>query len=90
MGIVGVMKLVPLIVSAVQAVEGLVTDKKGKAKQDAAVDMVRSLMPLIEGYVGRDLLDDTAVAAAVRSTIDAVVHLQNVAISARRAKPSAA
>ena len=81
-----ILKLVPVIVAAVQAVETLLTNKKGKEKQDAAVDMVRTLLPLVEGYVGQDLLDDAQVQLAVRAAIDAVVALQNTVDAVRKSR----
>lgn len=83
-----VVKLFPLIVAAVQSVESLLSDKKGKAKQDAAVDMVGTLLPLVESYVGKDLLKDGEVQKAVRAAIDAVVALQNVVAAVRAARPT--
>jgi len=83
---VQIVKLVPLIVTAVKAVESLTTGKKGKEKQEAAVDMVRDLLPLIEGYVGADVFDDAQVQAAVREAIDAVVALQNTVEAVKKAK----
>lgn len=81
-----VVKMIPLIITAVTAVEKLVTDKKGKEKQDAAVDMVRTLLPLIEGTIGKDLLDDVQVQTAVRSAIDAIVALEKTVESVKKAK----
>lgn len=87
MGIfVTIVKIVPLIVAAVQAVESLLTNKHGKDKQDAALNMVKSLLPLIEEFVGKDLLDDAQVQVAVRSAIDAIVALQNTVEAVRKAK----
>lgn len=81
-----VFKMVPLIITAVTAVEKLVTDKKGDAKKEAAVDMVRTLLPLIEGTIGKDLLDDTQVQTAVRNAIDAIVALENTVDAVKKAK----
>jgi|TARA_R110000787_G_scaffold141904_6_gene255462 hypothetical protein len=74
----GALKLFPLIMAAVQAVERM-SSKKGKAKQDEAVNLVGDLVPLIESSIGRDVVDDAKVQAAIRAVIDAVVALQNVA-----------
>lgn len=81
------LKLAPLIIGAVHAIEGLVTSKHGKDKQDAAVDLVGVMLAAIEGTAGRDLLNDAAVQDATRRVIDAVVALQNVIAS--RAHPLA-
>jgi hypothetical protein len=78
----GALKLIPLILAAVQAVERMST-KKGKAKQEEAVHLVGDLVPLIEASVGRDVVDDEKVQIAIRSVIDSVVALQNVAASVK-------
>jgi len=70
-------RIVPLVWTAVQAVERLVKGK-GQEKQDAAVDLVGDLLATVEGAAGKDLLNDAAVVAAVRRLIDAVVAVQNV------------
>lgn len=82
----GVAKLIPLIVTAVGAVERL-TSKKGKEKQDAAVTMIGDVLPLIEGAIGRDVVNEADVQTALRKVIDAVVALNNVVrdVVARRA-----
>ena len=73
-----IFRMVPLVLGAVQAVEQLKSAKKGQAKQDAAVNMVRAALPLAEEIGGADLLDDAAVDAATRHVINAVVALENV------------
>jgi hypothetical protein len=73
----GALKLIPLIVSAITAVEKLV-EKKGQAKQDAAVDLVTQLVPLIEASIDRDVVDDAAVQQGLRDTITATVSLMNI------------
>jgi hypothetical protein len=76
-----------MIAAAVQAVEKLVA-KPGPQKQDAALELVAELLPLVEASVGRELLDDADVQAAVRAAIDAVVRLNNV-ITATCVRPRA-
>jgi hypothetical protein len=76
------LKLLPFIVEAVSWVEKFVT-RKGKAKQDAAVYMVKSIVGVVEIADGRDLLDDDDVEVATRKVIDAVVALQNVIMHKR-------
>lgn len=80
-------KIVPLVITAVNAVEKLADSAKGKDKQDAAVDLVSSMLAVVEGGVNKDLLNDAAVQEAVRKVIDAVVALQNV-IATRAAATS--
>lgn len=71
-------KLVPVVVAAITAVERLMTAGKGKEKQDAAVEIVGDLIPLVEASINNDLLNDDDVQDAIRKIIDAVVALQNV------------
>lgn len=74
------MKLLPYISSAVEWVERFVR-RKGRAKQDAAVQMILSMLTVAESAKEKDLLDDQAVEEATRRVIDAVVALQNVIAS---------
>ena len=70
-------KLLPLITMAISAVETL-SGKKGKEKQDAAIDLIGQFVPLAEAQVGHDLLNEAAVQDAIRKVIDAKVALMNV------------
>lgn len=72
------LKLVPLIVAAVNAVERMAGAKKGQDKQDEAILLVGDLLPVIEASIGRDLVNEAEVQGALRKVIDAVVALQNV------------
>ena len=74
------LKLLPFIIEAVSWVEKFVT-RKGQAKQDAAVYLVKSIVGVSEIAHERDLQDDDAVEDATRKVIDAVVALQNVIAS---------
>ena len=84
--ITGVVKLLPLIMAAVHAVERM-SGKKGKDKQDEAISLVGDLVPLVEASIGRDVVNENDVQGAIRKVIDAVVALQNVVrdVVARRA-----
>jgi hypothetical protein len=78
MGFVAIgLQLLPLLVEAITWVERFST-RKGREKQDAAVQLVKSLLGLTEEASNRDLLDDEQVEAATRTVIDAVVALQNL------------
>ena len=77
--ITGAMKLIPLIITAVSAVERIGGAKKGKEKQDEAIALVGDLVPLIESSIGRNVVNEAEVQSAIRKVIDAVVALQNVA-----------
>jgi len=90
--------LVPLIVSSIKMVERLFTKAPGKTqeeynreRQDAAVEGVADLLPLIEGAVDRDVVDDQLVQSALRKAIDAIVALFNVVrdVKAKRAAAAA-
>lgn len=79
-------KIYPLIAMAVTMVEKVAHAAKGKDKQDAAVDAIGVGLELLESGLGRDLLDDAEVQAALRSAVDSYVHLQNVIAKAKAAK----
>ena len=71
------LKLLPYIVSAVEAVERLIKSK-GAEKEDAAVGMVHAILKTVEHGADRDLLNDEDVNRATRDVMKAVVSLQNV------------
>jgi len=79
------LKILPLVVEAIQWVEKFVTSK-GQYKQDAAVYMIKSFLGVAEQGTNKDLLDDDQVEIATRAVIDAVVALQNV-IASKHASP---
>ena len=71
------LKILPFVVEAVQWVERFIR-RKGKAKQDAALQMILSMLNIAESATEADLLSDSKVEIAARKVIDAVVALQNV------------
>lgn len=75
--ILGALKIFPLIIAAVNAVERL-SSKKGTDKQDEAITLIGDLVPLIEASIGRDIVNEAEVQSAIRKVIDAVVALQNI------------
>ena len=78
MGFVAIgLKLLPYIVSAVEAVERLIRTK-GEEKENAAVGMVHAILQTVEAGTARDLLNDEDVNRATRDVMRAVVSLQNV------------
>lgn len=87
----GALKLLPLIIQAVGSVERLAKGSKGADKEDAAVDIVGGLLPLIEGAVSKDVVDDAAVQEAIRGVMRATVALMNVVndVKAKRALDAA-
>lgn len=76
-------KMMPLISLAVGTVERMAGAKKGKEKQDEAVNIVTEFAPLLGGALSLNLLLDPEFQKALRDLIDAVVRLHNVAQEAR-------
>ena len=72
------LKLLPYIVSAVSSIERFFTSGKGKAKEDAAVATVSSILEAVEENAGADLIDNEQIQDAVRKVMQAVVSLQNI------------
>lgn len=80
-----ILQLVPLVITSIKAVERLIVrspeqsqDEFNRERQDAAVDLVGDLVPLIEGYIAKDVIDDELVQAALRKVIDTIISLSNV------------
>lgn len=82
-------KIYPLIAMAVHMVEKVAGAKRGKEKQDAALEAIAVGLNLLETGVGKDLIDDPEVNAALRAAVDAYVHVQNV-IAKKKALAEAA
>ncbi len=72
------LKILGMLPGIITAVETLVKDKKGPDKQDAAIALLGNLLTDAEQLYGKPVLDVPEVESAVRSAIDAVVHVQNV------------
>tara|TARA_R110000824_G_scaffold167181_9_gene344003 strand:- start:3375 stop:3650 length:276 start_codon:yes stop_codon:yes gene_type:complete len=82
-------KLLPFILSCVQAVEGFIKgSQRGEEKENAAVGMVHAILQTIEAGVDRDLLNDDDVNRAVRKCMQAFVALENVIASKQPYAPS--
>jgi len=78
------LKLLPYILSCVQAVEGFLTGpKRGEEKENAAVGMVHAILQTIEVGLDRDLLNDADVNRAVREIMQALVALENIVAQKR-------
>jgi len=78
-------KLLPFVLSCVQAVEGFLTgSKRGEEKENAAVGMVHAILQTIEAGVDKDLLNDADVNRAVRECMQAFVALENIVAGKRR------
>jgi|TARA_R110000824_G_scaffold77787_2_gene196633 hypothetical protein len=82
------LKLLPYIVSAVSSIERFFTSGKGKAKEDAAVATVSSILETVEAGAGSDLLDNEKVQDAVRKVMQAIVSLQNIIKEAKEENAS--
>ena len=78
-------KIVAFIPAIVDTVEKFIAGK-GKAKQDAAMDMLGVFITSVEGVVGKELLDEAKVQNALRKVIDAVVAFQNVVADVKAKK----
>lgn len=75
------LKLVPMIIAAIQGVERLAKpapNLTGAAKQDLAVETVCTMFGITEAALGKDLFEDQAFQQAIRAFIDAYVAMQNV------------
>jgi len=69
------MSLVPYIVDAVQWIEKCFTSGKGKQKQDAAIQLVLSMLHISQQVTQKQLLSSATVDQCARKVIDAVVAL---------------
>ena len=63
--------------SAVVIVENFVSNHRGEAKRQRALDLVMSLLTVAEDATAKDLVSDPLVARAVESVIDAEVSTRN-------------
>lgn len=80
------LRFVPFIVEAINAVERLFSSRKGKEKQDAAMELVESMVLIYELGAEADVFDNKKVQSAARHAIDAVVAFQNAVRDATNAK----
>lgn len=77
------LRILPYVGTVVSVVERFVKGK-GKEKQDAALDMLETVLETVEGVAAKDLINDAVVNQAARAVVDAVVAFQNIA--AKRAE----
>ena len=66
-----------MIIGAVHAVESIAGAKKGKDKQDAAVDAIGAMIQSVEITFGTEILNVPEFNALLRRMIDDYVALQN-------------
>ena len=71
------LKIFPLIVGAIHAVESLMTNKKGKDKQDAAIDAIGAMIRAIELTVDKEIMNEKEFTDLLRKMIDDYVAIQN-------------
>jgi hypothetical protein len=75
--------IIPMIVSAIHWVEQWASEKESKQKQDAAVEVVQTLLGISSEVSGRELISDDRVESIVRQIIDLVVLLENTVAEIR-------
>ena len=80
-----ILRVVPLVVTAVKSVERLFKkdptlppEASNAARQDAAIEMVGDLIPILEAGLSRDVIDDVEAKAATRTLITAIVTWANI------------
>ena len=71
------LKVFPLIVGAIHAVESIVTNKKGKDKQDAAIEAVGAMIKTIELTTDKEIMNEEEFKVLLRKMIDDYVAIQN-------------
>lgn len=71
------LKIYPLIIGAVHAVEKIAGAAKGKEKQDAAVEAVGAMIEAIELSVSKEILNEAEFQVLLRRIIDDYVAIQN-------------
>jgi hypothetical protein len=73
-------KFVPYVnyaINAIEIVSDLIKGFKGQAKEDAVIAAVTRGLPILEGALEKDVVNDAAVIEATRQYIRAYVALQN-------------
>lgn len=70
-------KIIPLVIQAVHIVELLKGDKKGKDKQDAALEGIKEAIKAVEFGLDKDILDEEEFQKLLRRLIDDYVAIQN-------------
>lgn len=74
-----VTKIISVIPMVVNLVEKLSGDKKGKDKQNAAVDGIADFINTLEVTFGKELMDEVEFQEIIRSLIDDYVRAMNFA-----------
>lgn len=80
------LRIVPIVVATIQAVEALlVGSKRGDDKKAFVLNFVDALLNAGEGIAGKDLLKNEQVRLAISELIDAIVKAENAIAAARAA-----
>lgn len=83
-------KLIPLIVGAVHAVEKVAGARKGKEKQDAAVEAITAMIVSTEVALDTELINEKTFNDLLRRMIDDYVAIQNYIAEHRKSSPGVA
>jgi hypothetical protein len=75
---ISALKLLPKVIGAGKAIEAFIHADTELARIDAADRVVVTVLPVVEGFVGRDLVDDSKVRSAVPKLTSAIYAFLNV------------
>jgi hypothetical protein len=70
-------KLIPIIVTVIEAIERLFKTKSGPEKKAEALNLVEVAMQSVEAFAGKDLMKDEEFKKLVGELIDTYVAIQN-------------
>jgi hypothetical protein len=73
----GVIKIIPMIVTAVEAVERLFKGKTGSDKKEAALDIIKPAIEAIESLAGKELMQEEEFRKLISEFMDTYVAIQN-------------
>ena len=69
--------IVPQIIGMIRSVEANRDDIGGPQKKEIVMEWSRKSIPIAEGAVGKDLVDDALVLDAMSKLVDAYVAFEN-------------
>jgi predicted transcriptional regulator len=79
-----VIKLIPTVVGAVNTVETIVTNRKGSEKQDAAVNILKTMLPAQDIHFDVSLFLNPEFQTLLRNLIDSIVAMMNFMATERK------
>lgn len=79
-----------LVFGGIQAIEAIASAAGGRAKQDAVVEHVQTMLPMVDATVGTSLATDKDVTKAIRAVTDAIVAFENLVERKRAAAKAVA